>query len=57
MNGKQAKRLRKKVYKELSKRQIGYRVDKDGSRHCTGLRAEYLQAKTKFKRREVKTGK
>lgn len=53
MNGKQAKRIRKKIYGALSKRQVGYRIGKDGSKRCVGLRADYLQAKNKFKKGEV----
>jgi len=60
MNGSKAKKIRKRIYGEMSTRNVQYETEdrisliqaedklkrvKTGTRRCIGLRAEYLKAK------------
>jgi len=49
MNQKLAKKIRKEIYKDKSRRQEEYKALDDGSIICTGLRGKYRKFKKDWK--------
>jgi hypothetical protein len=49
MRNKVAKRLRRKIYEDLSRRQDPHYKVFDETRTCTGLRAEFRKEKKNYK--------